>query len=246
MPRKRRPSVRPPPADVRPKNRLLGALPVADFNRLVPYLKTVPTHVKQVLHRNGEPIQDVYFLNGGVASMITVLLDGTSVEAATVGDEGMLGIEAFLVDRPVAPCETLIQVPDTDAAMMNVEDFRRETAERGAFQTLIGRYVEVLFAQMMQSSACNALHHVQQRCARWLLMTHDRMHQHDFQLSQEFLAVMLGVQRPTVSEVAATLQHAGLIRYSRGHVAVVDREGLEAAACECYRIVRAHFDRLRT
>jgi CRP-like cAMP-binding protein len=98
---------------------------------------------------------------------------------------------------------------------------------------------------MMQSTACNALHQVQQRCARWLLMTHDRMHEQDFQLSHEFLAVMLGVQRPTVSVIAGTLQEAGLIRYVHGHVTVVNRKGLEAAACECYPIVRAHFDRLR-
>jgi CRP-like cAMP-binding protein len=109
----------------------------------------------------------------------------------------------------------------------------------------MGRYTQILLAQMMQSTACNALHHVQQRCARWLLMTHDRMHEQDFQLSHEFLAVMLGVQRQSVSVAAATLQHAGLIRYARGRVTVVIRKGLEAAACECYPIVRAHFDRLQ-
>jgi len=98
---------------------------------------------------------------------------------------------------------------------------------------------------MMQSTACNALHQVQQRCARWLLMAHDRMHERDFQLSHEVLAVMLGVQRRSVSVVAATLQHAGFVRYTRGHVTVVNRKGLEAAACKCYPIVRAHFDRLR-
>jgi CRP-like cAMP-binding protein len=100
-------------------------------------------------------------------------------------------------------------------------------------------------SQMVQTTACNALHDVQPRCARWLLMTHDRMHEQDFDLSHEFLAVMLGVQRPTVSVVARTLQQAGLIRYTHGHVTVRDRKGLEAAACECYPIIRAHFDRLR-
>jgi len=244
MSKKRHSSVRPPPIDGRPPNRLLAALPADDFNRLRPYLKTVPIRLRQVLHKNGEPLRDVYFLNGGVASITTMLLDGTSVEAATVGDEGMLGTEAFLIADAVAPGETLIQVPDTDAVKMSVEDFRSETGERGAFRDIIERYTQILFAQMMQSTACNALHQVQQRCARWLLMTHDRMHERDFQLSHEFLAVMLGVQRQTVSVVAATLQHAGLIRYARGHVIVVNRKGLEAAACECYAIVRAHFDRL--
>jgi CRP-like cAMP-binding protein len=224
---------------------LLASLSDTDFRRLQPFLKTVPIRLKQVLQKNAEPIEAVYFLNGGVASITTVLLDGTMVEVATVGDEGMLGLEAFLDDNAVAPGETLMQVPDTNAEMMSVEDFRREVADRGPFRSLVGRYAQVVIAQMMQSTACNALHQVQQRCARWLLMTHDRMHERDFHLSHEFLAVMLGVQRPTVSVVASTLQQAGLIRYIHGHVTVVDRKGLEAASCECYPIVRAHFDRLR-
>jgi CRP-like cAMP-binding protein len=208
-------------------------------------LKTVPIRVKQVLYENGEPLRDVYFPNGGVASITTVLLDGTTVEAATVGDEGMLGIEAFLSVNAVAPGETLMQVPDTNAEMMSVNHFQRAIAENGAFHDLIGRYTQVFIAQMMQSTACNLAHQVQQRCARWLLTTHDRMHEQDFTLSHEFLAVMLGVRRPTVSIVAGTLQEAGLIRYTHGRVTVQDRKGLEAASCECYPIIRAHFDRLR-
>jgi len=234
-----------PRSNGRPKNRLLAALPADDFRRLSPFLETVPIRVKQVLHKSGEPVRRVYFLNGGVASITTALADGTTVEAATVGDEGMLGVEAFLSANAIAPGETLIQVPDTDAETMNVEDFRREIERQAAFRELIGRYTQVVIAQMMQSTACNALHHVQQRCARWLLMTHDRMHEQDFALSHEFLAVMLGVQRPTVSVVAATLQHAGLIRYTHGRVTVTNRTGLEAASCECYPIIRAHFDSLR-
>jgi CRP-like cAMP-binding protein len=235
----------PPPSDGRPKNRLLAALPAGDFDRLRPLLITVPVHVKQVLQENGEPLDAVYFLNGGVASITTVLSDGTMVEAATVGDEGMLGVEAFLSADARAPGETLIQVPDTSAEMMAVDDFRREVARPGTFRDLVGRYTQVVIAQMMQSTACNALHQVPQRAARWLLMTHDRMHERDFMLSHEFLAVMLGVQRPTVSVVAATLQEARLIRYTHGRVTVRDRKGLEAASCECYAIIRAHFDRLR-
>jgi CRP-like cAMP-binding protein len=162
-----------------------------------------------------------------------------------VGDEGMLGIEAFLGDQAVAYGKTLMQVAGTDAAAIRVDDFRRELARRGPLHELIGRYAQVLIAQMMQSTACNAIHDVQQRCARWLLMTHDRMHERDFRLSHEFLAVMLGVHRPTVSVVAAALQHAGLIRYRYSHVSVVDRDGLEAASCECYPMIRAQFNRLQ-
>jgi CRP-like cAMP-binding protein len=240
----RHPDVRPPPPR-RLKNHLLAALPAKDFRRLLPYLTTVPIRVKQVLHTRGEPLRAVYFLNGGVASIVTMLSDGTMVEAATVGNEGMLGIEAFLSIDAVAPGKTLMQVPDTDAEMLGVEDFRREVAARGALHDLMGRYTQVIIAQMMQSAACHAMHPVQQRCARWLLMTHDRMHEQDFNLSHEFLAVVLGVRRPTVSVAAAMLQEAGLIRYTHGRVTVRNRKRLEAASCECYAVIRAHFDRLR-
>ena len=237
--------VRPPPSDERPNNRLLAALPAEDFARLLPHLQTIPVRAKQVLYKPGEAIRAVYFPNGGVMSITTVLASGAMVEAATVGDEGMVGLEAFLAVNAVSPGETLIQVPDTSAVMLDVAEFRRETGKHGALADLIGRYTQVVIAQMMQSTACNALHPVQQRCARWLLTTHDRMHQQDFHLSHEFLAIMLGVQRPTVTVVAGTLQEAGLIRYSHGRITVRDRNGLEAAACECYPIIRAHFDRLR-
>jgi len=237
--------VRPKPG--RPKNHLLAALPAKDFRRLLPLLTTVPIRLKQVLQKPGEPLRAVYFLNGGAASIVTMLSDGTMVEAATVGSEGMLGIEAFLSVRPVARGKTLmqVQVPDTDAERLSVEDFRREVAVGGALHDLMGRYTQVIIAHLMQSTACNARHDMQQRCARWLLMTHDRMHQQDFNLSHEFLAAMLGVHRPTVSVAAAALQQAGLIRYTHGRITVRNRKGLEKASCECYAIIRAQFDRLR-
>jgi CRP-like cAMP-binding protein len=247
MPKKRVSSVRPvrPPSDGRPKNQLLAALPTADFRRLLPHLKTVPLRINQVLHKSGDRLRAVYFLNGGVASITTTLSDGTMMEAATVGDEGMLGIDAFLGEDAVAPGDVLMQVPDTNAEMLGVDHFRRELAKCGALHHLMGRYTQVFIAQMMQTTACNGRHQVAQRCARWLLMTHDRMHQQDFTLSHQFLAVMLGVRRPTVSAVAATLQEAGLIRYTHGRITVLDRKGLEGASCECYSIIRAHFSRLR-
>jgi CRP-like cAMP-binding protein len=231
--------------DHRPKNRLLASLPVADYARLQPHLTTVPIRLKQVLHQRGVRIRQVYFPNGGVVSITTKSASGTMVEAATVGDEGMLGIEAFLSDDAYAPGETFMQVPDTNAEMLSVEIFRSEIATQGALYTAVARYMQFLIAQMMQCTACNALHPVQQRCARWLLMTHNRMHQQDFTLSHEFLAMMLGVQRPTVSVVAATLQHAGFIEYTHGRVTVLDRAGLESASCECYGIITAQFHRLR-
>lgn len=238
-----RPAERPQLAE-RPKNRLLASLPVPEFNRLRPHLITIPIHARQILHVKGKALEAVYFPNGGVASITTLMLDGRLVEVATVGDEGMVGIEAFCGADAVALGDTMIQVPGTSADMMGVADFRRLIAAPGHFGTLVWRYAQVVIAHMMQSAACNALHQVQQRCARWLLTTHDRMHEQDFNLSHEFLAVMLGVARPTVSLVAGTLQDAGLIRYTRGRVSVLDRAGLKAESCECYAIVRAQFDRL--
>jgi CRP-like cAMP-binding protein len=139
-----------------------------------------------------------------------------------------------------------LQAPDGDAGQLSVGAFREEIARRAELHDLLGRYTQVVIAQMMQSTACNALHDVQERCARWLLMTHDRVHQRDFELSHEFLAIMLGARRPTVTLVAGTPPRAGLIAYTRGRVKVLDRAALEATACPCYAVIRAHFDRLWT
>jgi CRP-like cAMP-binding protein len=232
-------------SDTRPKNQLLRALPAADFERLRPHLKTIPTRVKQVFYEQGEPLGYVYFPNGGVLSITTVLETGTMVETATVGSEGMVGIEAFFGTDPIAPGMTMMQVPDTNAERLSVVAFREELARGGALSILMGRYAQTTIKQMMQSTACNALHHVTERCPRWLLMTHDRVEGDSFQLSQEFLAVMLGVRRQTVSLVANTLQKAGLITYRHGYLTVLDRVGLEAASCECYATIRRHGDARR-
>ena len=228
----------------RPANRLLTALPQDVFERLQPDLQTIPTTLRYVFHRQGAAIDYVYFLNGGVGSITTALEDGTLVEAATVGDEGFVGIEAFFSANAISTGESLMQVPDTNAERINVAAFQREVARHGALHDLIGEYAQVVTAQLMQSTACNATHNVEERCARWLLQTHDRMHGHDFQLSQEFLGVMLAVRRQSVGVVAGTLQRAGLIRYTHGRVSIIDRPALEAASCECYHVIRSRFDEL--
>jgi CRP-like cAMP-binding protein len=199
--------------------------------------------VKQVFYEANGPIRDVIFMNGGVASVTTVMRDGTMVETATVGDEGLIGMEAFF-GGDIATSETMLQVPDTSAEFMPVEIFKMELGRRGPLFECVQRYSQGLITLMMHSTACMALHEVQERCCRWLLMTHDRVRRDDFQLSQEFLAMMLGSTRPTVSIVAGTLQKAGFITYKHGHITIVDRQGLEAAACECYATVKGHFDRL--
>jgi CRP-like cAMP-binding protein len=235
-----------PPSDRRPKNLLLRALPAADFERLRPHLTTIPTPTRHLFYKSGAVIDSVYFPNGSVASVTAVLADGTMVETATIGVEGMVGIEAYLGTNAISPGETLVQVAGTDAERMTVSAFRAELTRRGALFDLIGRYAQATIAQMMQSAACNARHHVQERCPRWLLMTHDRVGGDEFELSHEFLAVKLGVRRQSVTVVAGTLQAAGLISYKHGHIKILDRKGLETASCECYAVVRRRFDDLLT
>jgi CRP-like cAMP-binding protein len=240
---KRTKSVRPPPVDTRPRNKLLACLPRADFDRLRPHLRTLPTSAKQVFHSVDEQIQHIVFLNGGVASVTTVLQDGTMIENATIGREGLLGFDVVLGGERAAG-ETMMQVPDTDAEYLPVATFTAELARRGPLFNCVQRYSQALMKLMMHSTACMAAHPVQERCCRWLLTTHDRVDGDDFHLSHEFLAVMLGSTRPTVSVVAGTLQKAGLITYRHGHITILDRKGLEAASCECYGVVKAYYDRL--
>jgi CRP-like cAMP-binding protein len=223
---------RPPPTDN--PNRLLAALPDDDYQRIVPTLTVVPLKLKDILHKPGEPIQHVYFPGGGFCSMLTVLEDGSMVEIATIGREGMVGVSAVLDGTPVTSA-AMVQGETDTCYRMKVDAFRREIDRRGAFHELMAHYAQALFGFVAQSTACNAVHSVEQRLARWLLMAHDRMGSDEFALTQEFVAMMLGATRPTVTVVAGTLQRAGLITYHRGRVTVVDREKLESASCECYQ-----------
>jgi CRP-like cAMP-binding protein len=241
----RLPARRQPSDDGRPKNRLLAALPADDFRRVVPHLITVPLRAKQVLHRSGESIQFVYFPNGGIVSIATVLLDGTTLTAAAIGNEGMVGGEAMLGVDAKSFGESQIRVPDTDAERMNVEAFRHAVSEPGAFRDLVGRFLHTLIALLIRNVTCRVRHEARQRCARWLLAMQDCMDGQEFLLSHEALAEMLGIHRPTVSTIAARLQQTGIIRYRHGHVTVLQHQRLEAEACECYALVRALLDPLR-
>ena len=230
MVRRRLPTTnRPPPA-----NQLLAALPPDVFQRVDRPLDVIPLKLKQFLHKAGEPTEYVYFPGGGFLSIVTVLNDGEMVEVATIGREGMLGMSALLNGDP-SPSAAMVQGESDTCYRMPADAFRGEMEQRGPFHDLITRYGQALVGFIMQSTACNAVHSVEQRLARWLLMAHDRIARDDFPLTQEFVAMMLGTSRPTVTVVAGTLQKAGLITYHRGHVTIVDREKLEAASCECYR-----------
>ena len=220
---------RPPPA-----NHLLAALPPDVLARVAPTLDIVPLKLKKILHKPGEAIQEVYFPGGGFCSIVTVLDNGEMVEVATVGREGMLGMSAVLDGDP-SQSATMVQAETDICYTMPLAAFRSEMDRHEAFHDLINRYAQALVGFVMQSTACNAVHSVEQRLARWLLMAHDRIGKNEFPLTQEFVAMMLGASRPTVTVVAGTLQKAGLINYHRGHVTIVDREKLESASCECYR-----------
>jgi CRP-like cAMP-binding protein len=225
-------SLLPREADV--QNLLLAALPKADRDRLIPSLDVVPLKLKDVLHKPGQPIREVYFPGGGFCSIVAVLEDGGMVEVATVGREGMVGTSA--TSETNAPTSaTMVQGETGVCYRMSAEAFRREMDRRGPFYDVMTRFSEALIGVVMQSTACNAVHTVEQRLARWLLMAQDRMEAEEFPLTQEFAAMMLGATRPTVTVVAGTLQRAGLITYHRGRVTIRDRKKLEAASCECYR-----------
>jgi CRP-like cAMP-binding protein len=216
------------------QNVLLSALPAEDYKRLAPSLEIVPLKLKELLHKPGSPVEHVYFPGGGFCSIVTVLEDGSMVEVATVGREGMVGLAALSDSRPGSSA-VLVQGESETCYRMAASAFRREMDRQGAFYGLLNRYTQAHMGFIMQSTACNAMHSVEQRLARWLLLAHDRMARDEFPLTQEFVAMMLGAARPTVTVVAGTLQKAGLITYSRGKVTIVNRKKLESASCECYR-----------
>jgi CRP-like cAMP-binding protein len=230
MAKRQTPSANRPP----PTNHLLAALSRDDYNRIASTLDSIPLKLKQRLHKVGEPVEHVYFPGGGFVSMLTVLENGSMVEVATIGREGLSGLPAALNGDP-SPAETFVQGEASTCWRMPIRPFHQELDRRGSLYDLVNRFNHALFGMVMQSTACNAIHSVEQRLSRWLLMAQDRMDAKEFPLTQEFVAMMLGASRPMVTVVAGTLQKAGLITYHRGHVTIVDREKLEAASCECYR-----------
>ena len=224
------------------QNRLLRALPPDDLRRLLPELEPVSHHLKEVLIEANRPFRFVYFPVSGVYSVVTTMESGATVEVATVGNEGMVGLPAFLGSE-TSTTTVFAQVPGT-ALALPVAGLTAQTQGDTALRNVLQRYTQVLFAHFAQSVACNRVHPIPKRCARWLLMTHDRVETQPFPLTHEFLSQMLGVRRATVTEAVGALQKAGLIRYRQGQMTIVDRKGLESASCECYGIIAAEYDRL--
>ena len=222
-------------------NRLLAALPPEEMEVLRPGLEKVSLAFKKSLYEINQPIEFVYFIHRGVVSMVAEMEDGTEIEVAIVGPEGIVGLPVFL-DAEVMASRAFPQVPG-EGSRIEAWRFRRALEQTPRLRQLLSRYTLALVNQLCQNSACNRTHAVEQRLARWLLMTHDRVHGATFPLTQEFMAQMLGVSRPTVSIAAGVLMKAGVITYSRGNLTVSDRRGLEAVSCECYGAI-SKFDRL--
>jgi len=222
-------------------NRLLQALPAAEQDRLLSKLTPMSLSMKTVLFEPGQQISAVHFPVNGVVSLVTSLEDGAIVEVATVGNEGIVGVP--LVHGGSLAVRAISQVPG-DTLRMDASVYMAEFERPGPFRDLVENYLQALFGQISQAAACNRLHSNEERLSRWLLMSHDRVGTETFPITHEFLGQMLGSRRATVTLSAGILQAAGLIRYHRGRVTIVDRDGLESVSCECYGVIKAALDRV--
>src|SRR5918912_2006873 len=223
------------------KNQLLAALTDEETERLQPHLKLVTLTAGEVLNDADEPARYVYFPLEAVISIITIVEDGTTIEVGIVGFEGLAGLSALL-GGGTTPNQFIVQVEGTALRIKGdvlAEEFRRG----GNLQEFVHKYTQLTITQISQSAACNHVHKIEERLCRWLLMMHDRAESGYFSHTQEFLSRMLGASRPVVTLAAGALQKAGLIRYSRGNITILDREGIEEATCECYLRVKREYDR---
>jgi CRP-like cAMP-binding protein len=223
-------------------NRILATLPPGDYRRIAAKLEATTFSRGQPLHEPDKPISHVYFPRTGVASVVARMSEGGTVEVATIGNEGVVGLSAYFGNGR-SSMEVFVQIPG-DAVRMSAESFRQELRGGGALRDTVRRYAQALMTQIGQSAACNRVHPIEERCARWLLMSHDRVLGDEVLLTQEFLAEMLGVRRASVTHAAGMLKRRKLIAYRRGTIRVLDRRGLEKAACECYALIRSEHDRL--
>jgi CRP-like cAMP-binding protein len=224
------------------RNTLLAALPAADYALLAPRLKEVVLEQGAILQEQGESIEQVYFPHDGIVSLLAVMRQGDAIETATIGYEGAIGCFAGFGPRR-SHSRAVVQVRGA-ALRISASQFCKVAEDSEAARQVIARYGEMLLIQVQQTAACNALHAVEARLSRWLLQARDRVPGNTIRLTHEFLSQMLGVRRTTVTVVANVLQQAGLIRYHRGHIEIVDRAGLEARACECYAAIRRQIDDL--
>lgn len=224
------------------ENRLLAALPQEERERLTPNLQPVTFSLGQVVYEPGGRQEFVYFPTSCVVSLLYTMENGSTAEVGLVGNDSVVGVALFL-GGDTTPNRAIAQIAG-DAYRLRAKLLQEEFARGGAMQRLLLRYTQALITQISQTAVCNRLHSAEKRLCRWLLLSHDRVASDDILMTQEFLSHMLGGRRESVTNAAGHLQDAGLIRYSRGKIKILDRPRLEAAACECYRIVRQEFDRL--
>jgi CRP-like cAMP-binding protein len=224
------------------QNRLLAALPADEFARLQPRLRAVELPFKQSLYEPDQPIGTIYFVQSGVVSLLALLEDGSQLEVAVVGCEGAAGIECVM-GTTTSSLHALVQIKGT-APALDAREAQDSFEEYVSFRRSLLRFTQAQQSLIAQTAACNGRHALEQRLARWLLMMHDRVRDDHIRMTHEFMAMMLGVRRPGVTLAIGTLQKAGLIRHGNGHVDVLDRKGLEGAACECYEVVRLQYDKL--
>jgi len=224
----------------RPANKILSALPHEEFERLRPKLREVSFKIGKIIFRPEERIESVYFVDQGIISWLATLEDGNTVEAGVIGSEGLGGV-SVLLGAESTPNQALAQ-SNVNASRIAASDLLSEFRRNGKLNELILRFVHTMFTQVAQTAACNRLHTLDQRLARWLLMTDDRTDGSKLPLTQDFLSRMLGVRRAGVSVAANSLRQQGLIDYHRGDISIVDRAGIEAVSCECYEIVKREYD----
>jgi CRP-like cAMP-binding protein len=224
------------------QNHLLAVLPVAEFERLLPHLKLVPLPLGEVLYESGIELRYVYFPTNSIVSLLYVMEDGDSAEIAVVGNEGVIGISLFMGGE-TTPSRAVVKSAG-HAYRLPGQALKQEFIRGAAMQHLLLRYTQALLTQMAQTAVCNRHHSLDQQLCRWLLLSLDRLASNELVMTQELIANMLGVRREGVTEAAGKLQQAGLIHYSRGHITVIDRAGLEARTCECYAVVKKECDRL--
>lgn len=225
------------------RNRLLRTITTLRYANFEGRLERVSVGVPDMLAKQGASFTHLWFPETCVISLVSVMTDGSSVEVGTIGNEGFAGLPAYL-EADASETDTFCQIAGS-ALRLPVGDLIAAADASPPLRKLLGRYTQSYLSQVSQSAACNSAHDIEQRCARWLLMTHDRVDgANQFSLKQEFLAFMLGVRRAGVTIAAGNLQERGMIKYRRGLITIVDRAALERAACECYDIVRKQFDRL--
>ncbi|HEX8090576.1 MAG TPA: Crp/Fnr family transcriptional regulator [Blastocatellia bacterium] len=224
------------------KNHLLADLPVEEYERILPHLQPLTFSLGEPVYESGKQLKHVYFPTTCIVSLLYTMENGASAEIGVVGNEGVVGIALFM-GGDTTPNRAIVQSAG-DALRMNAQALRDEFILAGEFQRSLLRYTQSLITQISQTAVCNRLHPIEQQLCRWLLLSHDRLQSDELRMTQELIANMLGVRREGVTYAAGRLQAEGLIKYARGRITILDRKGLEAAVCECYKVVKDEYDRL--